>query len=125
MTISFRMKIFITAMLAQIAAISVVILSARMYWRLYNAEAWPVIIPSLLVALIVEAMMIFLILRRDRQTWEFSKIVSAVFVSWMGGLATFIALDGIAKLLFFQTSKIAMLAALFILFALVRRLDKT
>jgi len=121
-----RFKLFLFSTAAQCAATAIVILSTSIYWRLFKAEAWPVLVPSVIAALSVEALiLLFALQAKKRSISHFLKIISATVVSWFGGLACFLVLDGVAKYLYFQTPKIAWLGALLILFFLVRRLDTT
>ena len=118
-----KLKLLFFSAVAQCAATAIVISSAWVYWRLFNKEAWPVIVPSLIVALVVEALVLCFALEAKKGAKVFPKIIVATIASWLGGSACFLILDGVAKLLYFQTPKIAWLAALLIIFFLVYRLD--
>jgi len=120
------LKLFLFSSVAQCAATAIVIFSAWIYWRLFKEEAWPVLVPSLIVALLVETLILLFALQAKKNGIKhFLKVTVAVMASWFGGLACFLVLDGVAKYLYFQAPKMAWLGTLLIIFFLVRRLNVT
>jgi|GEM_PF-2589069 len=120
-----HMKLFFFCTLARGVSTAIFIGSAWAYWSLFNKEAWPVIIPAFFAALIAEALILFLALQaKQGRMRPFLKIILAIIASWVGGLVCFFALDGVNKLLYYQTPKIAWLAALLISVFIMYFLDK-
>ena len=80
---------------------------------------------ALISALAAESFILTFSLKSRRNASKpFLKIMGATTASWFLGMVCFLILDGIAKALYFQTPKIAWLAALLVIFFFVRRLVK-
>lgn len=113
---------FIVITSAQIIATGIVIFAAWAYWQLYAKESWPILLPSLMLAFVVEAGMIFAVFRRQRGKTSLLRLASTITLSWIGGLVSFLLMDPFAKSLYYQTPRIAWIMAVVILFLLVQRL---
>ena len=80
--------------------------------------------PALISALAAESFILtFALKSRSNASKPFLKIVGATTASWFSGVVCFLALDGVAKALYFQTPKIAWLAALLVVFLFMRRVN--
>lgn len=124
LTPRFLAKLFFVTVVAQATGVAIVLLTASGYASLYGKESWPVLFPALLMAGFAETFVLCGILNVRRGAKSVLRLLVAVVVSWLLGLATYLALDSVANLLHHQHSKVALVVGLATLYAMVWRLER-
>jgi hypothetical protein len=117
-------KLFVVTVVAQATAVAIVLLTAIGYASLYGKESWPVLFPASLMAGLAETSILYGMLNVKRSAKSVLRLFGAVVVSWLLGLAAYLALDNVANLMHHQHSKVALVVGLVALYAMVWRLER-
>ena len=119
------LRSIIVTTLAQLAASAVFIFLLESYSRTHQGkEAWPVLIPALMIAFGLETWFLFRFLQLQRRAAVLWKLSLAVLVSWIAGLGSFSSLDTLAGALHIKPPMLSWLLSLVILFIVVKVLEE-
>jgi len=120
------LKIGLIAALAQLTASATFIFLMKFYSKTQaGKEAWPILVPALIIAFSLEIFILFLALRQQRGAAFLLRISIAVLASWAAGLLGFLAMDVFARSPYIRPPLVAWLLGLAILFMMIKKAERT
>jgi hypothetical protein len=111
----------LAALAAHTVASAAMIFAPMLYGQLHpGKEAWPILIPALLVAFALETLILFLLLSPRKTAAAFAAHAFAVVASWIAGAASFLSLEALAQALHVRPPIFAWLLSLGVLLVATR-----